>query len=58
MDMEDLMNEGHSHIACLLSLQGTVAGCALLTFALMSAHAQQITGTPGSPNATTTLDGK
>ena len=33
-------------------------GCALLTLPPVSARAQQITGTPGTPGATTTIDGK
>ena len=35
-----------------------LANCALLAFAGSAAYAQQITGTPGSPSATTTLDGR
>src|SRR5262245_51263855 len=34
-----------------------LTGCALLAFAGLAAHAQQTTGTPGSPSATTTIDG-
>ena len=30
----------------------------LLSLATFAAHAQQINGTPGSPSATTTIDGK
>ena len=35
-----------------------LAGCALLTLASLSAAAQKLTGAPGSPSATTTIDGK
>jgi arylsulfatase A-like enzyme len=35
-----------------------LVGCGLLAFAAASAYAQQTTGTPGSPSATTTIDGK
>jgi arylsulfatase len=35
-----------------------LAGCALLALTGSAAYAQQITGTPGSPSATTTLDGR
>jgi len=35
-----------------------LAACALLAMAAANAHAQQVTGTPGSPGATTTVDGK
>jgi arylsulfatase len=35
-----------------------LAGCVLLALAGTTAHAQQITGTPGSPDATTTIDGR
>ncbi|HJS62816.1 MAG TPA: sulfatase-like hydrolase/transferase, partial [Pseudolabrys sp.] len=35
-----------------------LAGCALLALTGPAAYAQQITGTPGSPSATTTLDGR
>jgi hypothetical protein len=35
-----------------------LAGCALLVLAVSTTYAQQITGTPGSPSATTTIDGK
>jgi arylsulfatase A-like enzyme len=35
-----------------------LAGCTLLAMAGTTALAQQITGTPGSPSATTTIDGK
>src|SRR6476619_2915767 len=37
---------------------GLLASCALLVLAGSAAYAQQITGTPGSPSATTTIDGK
>src|SRR5262245_11837586 len=39
-------------VRCLL------ASIALLTLATFAANAQQTTGTPGSPSATTTIDGK
>ena len=35
-----------------------LATCALLALAVPTAYAQQINGTPGSPSATTTIDGK
>jgi arylsulfatase A-like enzyme len=35
-----------------------LTGCALLALAAVSADAQQITGTPGSPGATSTIDGR
>src|SRR6266508_6817806 len=35
-----------------------LAGCALLALAGTTAHAQQTTGVPGSPDATTTIDGR
>jgi len=35
-----------------------LAACALLAMAASNAHAQQVTGTPGSPGATITADGK
>src|SRR5262249_41917693 len=35
-----------------------LASCALLAMAGPAAYAQQTTGTPGSPSATTTIDGK
>jgi arylsulfatase len=40
------------------ALPGPLIGCALLTLSALTAYAQQTTGTPGSPNATTTIDGK
>ena len=36
---------------------GAVAGSSLLTFGGAIAHAQQVSGVPGSPSATTTIDG-
>ena len=39
-------------------LRGTFAVAALLAFGCVSASAQQVTGVPGSPGATTTIDGK
>src|SRR5438445_12603855 len=35
-----------------------LAGASLLALNCISAPAQQVTGTPGSPGATTTIDGK
>src|SRR6478736_6266758 len=35
-----------------------LAGCALLALTGLASHAQQTTGTPGSPDATTTIDGR
>src|SRR6478735_8503834 len=35
-----------------------LASCALLVLAVSTTRAQQINGTPGSPSATTTFDGK
>jgi arylsulfatase A-like enzyme len=40
-----------------LVTSGLIATCSLFALAAI-AHAQQITGTPGSPSATTTLDGR
>jgi arylsulfatase len=40
------------------ALRKLLTGTALLAIAMTAAHAQQITGAPGSPGATTTLDGK
>ena len=37
---------------------GLLASCALLVLAVSTTYAQQITGTPGSPSATTTIDGR
>jgi arylsulfatase A-like enzyme len=38
--------------------RGLLASCALLVLAVSTTYAQQISGTPGSPSATTTIDGK
>jgi arylsulfatase A-like enzyme len=38
--------------------RGLVIACLLVPLAAVSAHAQQIQGVPGSPSATTTIDGK
>jgi hypothetical protein len=38
-------------------LPGLLIGCALLTLPVVTAYAQQTTGTPGSPSATTTIEG-
>jgi len=35
-----------------------LAACAMLALAAANAHAQQVTGAPGSPGATTTVDGR
>ena len=35
-----------------------LACCASLALTVPTVHAQQVTGTPGSPSATTTIDGK
>ncbi len=35
-----------------------LSGCALLALTAITAQAQQTTGAPGSPNATTTIDGR
>jgi arylsulfatase A-like enzyme len=40
------------------TLPELLISCALLTFPAVTGYAQQTTGTPGSPNATTTIDGK
>ena len=48
----------------MLKAMRSIARCRLLTAFLflplptLIAHAQQIEGTPGSPSATTTIDGK
>jgi hypothetical protein len=48
----------------LLKMKRSIARCRLLAaflllpLATLIAHAQQIEGTPGSPGATTTIDGK
>jgi arylsulfatase len=41
-----------------MKLTNLLAVCLLSLLAAFSAHAQQITGTPGSPDATTTIDGR
>ena len=41
-----------------LSATGLLAACSLVALTAITAHAQQITGTPGSPSATTTIDGR
>jgi len=38
--------------------RGLVTSCALLALAATTAYVQQTTGTPGSPDATTTIDGR
>ncbi len=35
-----------------------LSGCALLALTAITAQAQQTTGIPGAPNATTTIDGR
>jgi arylsulfatase A-like enzyme len=42
----------------LLSTTGLLAACSLVAITAITAHAQQTTGTPGSPSATTTIDGR
>ncbi len=37
---------------------GALGPALLIVFGVLSAHAQQTTGAPGSPNATTTIDGR
>jgi hypothetical protein len=39
-------------------LHGLLTNCALLALAATTAYAQQTTGVPGSPGATTTIDGR
>jgi arylsulfatase A-like enzyme len=39
-------------------LHRLLVACVLVPLAALTAHAQQTTGTPGSPDATTTIDGK
>ncbi|HEY2618565.1 MAG TPA: arylsulfatase [Acetobacteraceae bacterium] len=39
-------------------IRGLLFACVVLPLAVMSANAQQVTGTPGSPDATTTIDGR
>src|SRR5271169_7232371 len=41
-----------------VALRQLLAGCALMLLAGTTAHAQQTTGVPGSPDATTTIDGR
>jgi hypothetical protein len=41
-----------------MKLKNQLAVCLLAMSAVVTAHAQQITGTPGSPSATTTIDGR
>src|ERR1041384_8153281 len=38
--------------------RGLLTGCALLALTAVDAYAQQTPGAPGSPSATTTIDGK
>jgi hypothetical protein len=40
------------------AISGLLTSCALLALSVVSTHGQQTTGTPGSPGATTTIDGK
>ena len=49
MKRSNLMGHGLIRLACLVTLMTSVAS---------SAMAQTTTGTPGSPSATTTLDGR
>jgi arylsulfatase len=41
-----------------LSPTGLLAACSLIAWSTMTAHAQETTDTPGSPGATTTIDGR
>jgi arylsulfatase A-like enzyme len=41
-----------------LSPTSLLAACSLVALTAIMAHAQQTTGTPGSPSATTTIDGR
>jgi hypothetical protein len=52
--MEEFMIERHLRN----TLCGVLAGCALVALAALNAYAQQTTGAPGSPAATTTIDGR
>jgi arylsulfatase len=41
-----------------MKLSNLLAGASLFVLSSVSAFAQQVTGVPGSPGATTTIDGK
>src|SRR5499427_3241650 len=47
-------------LKCLLPLarRGTVGAALVFALGVMAGHAQQTTGAPGSPDATTTIDGR
>ena len=47
-------------LKCLLPLarRGTVSAALVFALGVMTGHAQQTTGAPGSPDATTTIDGR
>jgi arylsulfatase len=46
-----------TELPAVIAPPGLVAGCALLAWAATAACAQEITGVPGSPSATTTIEG-
>src|SRR5215475_6252454 len=51
-------NHGKRTMNYKLNIQWAAALCAAFTLTTASSFAQQITGTPGSPDATTTISGK
>jgi arylsulfatase len=54
--VEGIMKFKRSHPCA--GIRGLLFACVVLPLAVMSANAQQVTGTPGSPDATTTIDGR
>jgi hypothetical protein len=51
------MRNLRERISCAV-LHRLLAACFLVPLAAVTAHAEQTTGTPGSPSATTTIDGR
>lgn len=47
-----------SNLHCRVSSRVLLASLLLLPLTALNAHAQQTTGVPGSPGATTTIDGR
>jgi hypothetical protein len=42
----------------MMKLKSLLALCLAIPMTALNAHAQHITGTPGSPDATTTINGR
>lgn len=53
-----MMTDGVKLRSKLWSPKGLLAACSLIALPPLTAHAQETTGVPGSPSATTTIDGK